>query len=146
MEANMSPNLSSAHYPANQLLYEQIIFNLFSLVGIGQRIRKDSLKIRNKMEEQMEVADKNIMVLPELCIECNDCFRVECQLCSPCFTPEIKMIFLQSYLEHQNKMDFQRIFPPPITKNMSLKDYTLKNQLLVRWYQGKCELDLSWCS
>ncbi|XP_016911848.1 probable tubulin polyglutamylase ttll-15 isoform X2 [Apis cerana] len=145
MEANMSPNLSSAHYPANQLLYEQIIFNLFSLVGIGQRIRKDSLKIRNKMEERMEVADKNIMVLPELCIKCNDCFRVECQLCSPCFTPEIKMIFSQSYLEHQNKMDFQRIFPPPITKNMTSKDYTLKNQLLVRWYQGKCELDLSWC-
>lgn len=29
---------------------------------------------------------------------------------------------------------------------MVLKDYTLKNQLLVRWYQGKCELDLSWCS
>lgn len=28
---------------------------------------------------------------------------------------------------------------------MTSKDYTLKNQLLVRWYQGKCELDLSWC-
>ncbi|OAD60411.1 Tubulin polyglutamylase TTLL4 [Eufriesea mexicana] len=146
MEANMSPNLSSAHYPPNQLLYEQVIYNLFSLVGVGQRIRKDSLKIRNVMEEQMEVADKNIMVLPELCMECNDCFRVECQLCSPCFIPEIKLILSQSYLEHQNKMDFQRIFPPLITKDMVLKDYTLKNQLLVRWYQGKCELDHSWCS
>ncbi|XP_003395797.2 probable tubulin polyglutamylase ttll-15 [Bombus terrestris] len=146
MEANMSPNLSSAHYLPNQLLYEQVIFNLFSLVGIGQRIRKDSLKIRNRMEEEMEVAEKNIMVLPELCIECNDCFHVECQLCSPCFTPETKLILSQSYLENQNKMDFQRIFPPPITKNMILKDYTIKNQLLVRWYQGKCELDHSWCS
>ncbi|KAK1132957.1 hypothetical protein K0M31_014324 [Melipona bicolor] len=145
MEANMSPNLSSAHYPPNQLLYEQVIFNLFSLVGIGQRMRKNSLKPRNRIEEEMEVADKNIMVLPELCIKCNDCFRVECQLCSPCFTPEIKLILSQSYLEHQNKMDFQRIFPPPITKDMVLKDYTLKNQLLVRWYQGKCELDYSWC-
>ncbi|XP_076547263.1 tubulin tyrosine ligase-like 15 [Osmia lignaria lignaria] len=146
MEANMSPNLSSAHYPPNQLLYEQVIYNLFALVGVGQRIRKDSLKIRNKMEEEMEVADKNLMVLPELCIECNDCFRVECQLCSPCFTTETKSILSQSYLEHQNKMNFQRIFPPPITKDMVLKDYTLRNQLLVRWYQGKCELDHSWCS
>ncbi|CAK9814066.1 Probable tubulin polyglutamylase ttll-15 [Anthophora quadrimaculata] len=146
MEANMSPNLSSAHYAPNQLLYEQVIYNLFSLIGIGQRIRKDSLKIRNRMEEEMEVAEKNLMVLPELCIECDDCFRVECQLCNPCFTPEIKLILSQSYLEHQNKMDFQRIFPPAITKDMVLKDYTLKNQLLVRWYQGKCELDHSWCS
>lgn len=69
---------------------------------------------RNRMEEEMEVAEKNIMVLPELCIECNDCFHVECQLCSPCFTPETKLILSQSYLENQNKMDFQRIFPPPI--------------------------------
>ncbi|CAL7950012.1 unnamed protein product [Xylocopa violacea] len=145
MEANMSPNLSSAHYPPNQLLYEQVIYNLFSLVGIAQKTKKDSLKIRSKTEEEMEVADKNLMVLPEVCIECNDCFRVECQLCGPCITPETKLIMSQSYLEHENKMDFQRIFPPPITKDMILKDYTLRNQLLVRWYQGKCELDNSWC-
>lgn len=46
MEANMSPNLSSAHYPPNQLLYEQVIFNTFALVGIGKRIRRRSLKTR----------------------------------------------------------------------------------------------------
>jgi len=46
MEANMSPNLSSAHYPPNQLLYEQVIFNTFALVGIAKRTRNESLKIR----------------------------------------------------------------------------------------------------
>lgn len=46
MEANMSPNLSSAHYPPNQLLYEQVIFNTFALVGIGKRTRRESLKAR----------------------------------------------------------------------------------------------------
>lgn len=46
MEANMSPNLSSAHYPPNQLLYEQVIFNTLALVGIAKRTRKESLKIR----------------------------------------------------------------------------------------------------
>nr|XP_031833556.1 probable tubulin polyglutamylase ttll-15 isoform X2 [Nomia melanderi] len=145
MEANMSPNLSSAHYPPNQLLYEQVVYNMFALVGVGQRVKKDSLKI-SKMEDEMMVADKNLVVLPKLCAECNDCFRVECQLCRPCFTTETKLILSQSYLEHQNKMDFQRVFPPPITKGMVLKDYTLRNQLLVRWYQGKCEIDHSWCS
>ncbi|XP_029171313.1 tubulin polyglutamylase TTLL6 [Nylanderia fulva] len=146
MEANMSPNLSSAHYPPNQLLYEQVIFNTFALIGIGKRIRRESLKTRNKTEEEMEVANKNIVVLPELCKKCEDCFHIECQLCRPCYTLETKLILSQSYLEHQNQMDFQRIFPPPITKDIALKNYTLRNQLLIRWYQGKCELDMMWCS
>ncbi|KAL6449143.1 hypothetical protein ACFW04_000674 [Cataglyphis niger] len=146
MEANMSPNLSSAHYPPNQLLYEQVIFNTFALVGIGKRIKRISLKTRNKAEEEMEVANKNIVVLPELCKECKDCFHIECQLCRPCYTLETKLILSQSYLEHQNQMDFQRIFPPPITKGMVLQNFTLRNQLLIRWYQGKCELDKTWCS
>lgn len=47
MEANMSPNLSSAHYPPNQLLYEQVLFNLFGLVGIGRRLKiTDSSRVR----------------------------------------------------------------------------------------------------
>lgn len=62
----------------------------------------------------MEVANKNIVVLPELCKECENCFRIECQLCRPCHTLETKLILSQSYLERQNQMDFQRIFPPPI--------------------------------
>lgn len=36
LEANMSPNLSPAHYPPNRLLYEQVIFNTFALIGIGR--------------------------------------------------------------------------------------------------------------
>lgn len=28
---------------------------------------------------------------------------------------------------------------------MVIKDYSMKNQLLLRWYQGKCEVDSSWC-
>ena len=46
MEANMSPNLSSAHFAPNQLLYEQVLYNLFSLIGVAQRVRKDSLRSR----------------------------------------------------------------------------------------------------
>lgn len=67
----------------------------------------------------MEIANKNLVVLPELCKECDDCFRVECQLCRPCFMPKMRLILSQSYLEHQNQMDFQRIFPPPIVSKIS---------------------------
>ncbi|XP_014212428.1 tubulin polyglutamylase TTLL6 [Copidosoma floridanum] len=145
MEANMSPNLSSAHFAPNQLLYEQVLYNLFALVGVGQRVRKDSLRPRSLEEQEMIVADKNLAVLPEVCSECDDCFRVECQLCRPCFTDETRLTLSQSYWEHHNKMDYLRIFPPKIKKDMVLKDYSLRNQLLMRWYQGKCELDPTWC-
>lgn len=46
MEANMSPNLSSAHFQQNQLLYEQVIYSLMNLVGIGASIHRDSLRPR----------------------------------------------------------------------------------------------------
>lgn len=46
MEANMSPNLSSAHFPPNKLLFEQVIFNLLGLVGVAERVQKNSLAIR----------------------------------------------------------------------------------------------------
>ncbi|XP_037943191.1 probable tubulin polyglutamylase ttll-15 [Teleopsis dalmanni] len=39
MEANMSPNLSSAHFKPNSLLYEQILYSALNLVGIGSPIK-----------------------------------------------------------------------------------------------------------
>lgn len=46
LEANMSPNLSSAHFQQNTLLYEQVIYNLLNLVGIGSTIHRESLRKR----------------------------------------------------------------------------------------------------
>lgn len=43
MEANMSPNLSSAHFPPNKLLFEQIIYNVLSVVGIAVRTSGNTL-------------------------------------------------------------------------------------------------------
>lgn len=34
MEVNMSPNLSSAHFYANRLLYEHVMYGLLSVVGV----------------------------------------------------------------------------------------------------------------
>lgn len=46
MEANMSPNLSSAHFLQNTLLYEQVIYNLLNLVGVGSSVHRESLRRR----------------------------------------------------------------------------------------------------
>lgn len=44
MEANMSPNLSSAHFKPNSLLYEQILYSALNLLGIGSPVKRLSLK------------------------------------------------------------------------------------------------------
>lgn len=38
MEANMSPNLSSAHFKPNSLLYEQVLYSVLNMVGIGSPV------------------------------------------------------------------------------------------------------------
>ena len=43
-QANMSPNLSSAHFVRNKRLYEQVLFNLFSLVGVARKIVSGTLQ------------------------------------------------------------------------------------------------------
>lgn len=53
MEANMSPNLSSAHFKQNFVLYEQVLFNLFKLVGVGQYYERESFKERDIETEIM---------------------------------------------------------------------------------------------
>lgn len=41
----MSPNLSSAHYAPNRLIYEQVLFNLFAIVGLTHFERLDRMFI-----------------------------------------------------------------------------------------------------
>lgn len=38
----MSPNLSSGHFKQNQILYEQVLMNIFSLTGISTPITKEA--------------------------------------------------------------------------------------------------------
>ncbi|GFG31355.1 hypothetical protein Cfor_12923 [Coptotermes formosanus] len=153
MEANMSPNLSSQHFPPNRVLYEQVLFNMLSLVGVGQRTRGDSLRPRSSDEEAMQVTEKNLMVFPAVCARrlCrSSCMSPDCQLCRPCLTPETMYVLKAAYMEHVNRHDCKRIFPPHMTeedakKGISLDEYSPENQLMYRWFQGKCLMDRTWC-
>ncbi|KAI4468322.1 hypothetical protein MML48_2g00009199 [Holotrichia oblita] len=151
MEANMSPNLSSAHFPPNKLLFEQVIYNLLSVVGVAVRTSKNTLA-RSEEEMHMETADKNIAVYPE---ECNNnicktsCQPVMCQLCKNCLTAEDRLDLLRAHNEHLNKADCKRIFPPPMNTSIEIAinfaEYSPKNQMMYKWFLGKCILDESWC-
>merc|ERR1712098_609643 len=66
MEANMSPNLSSAHFAANALLYEQVVHSVLRLVGvIGQSVPRDLLHPRSLKEQEVSV--KGLLVSPDAC-------------------------------------------------------------------------------
>ncbi|XP_014249476.1 tubulin polyglutamylase TTLL6 [Cimex lectularius] len=138
MEVNMSPNLSSAHFLENQILYEQVLYNLFHLLNFGNN---GFLKKRN-----IQVSDKNIVVNPEVCSGCSECMAPECELCLQCLNSESKAIIKDAYLEHTNKHDCKRIFPSNVDDEM-LYDGTLspENRFMVKWFKAKCSEDKSWC-
>lgn len=70
MEANMSPNLSTGHFIQNQLLYEQVIFNILSVVGVASKL---SSKFENDDEiEEMQVSDRDLFLSIPNC-ETNEC-------------------------------------------------------------------------
>lgn len=153
MEANMSPNLSSAHYPPNQLLYEQVLYNTLALVGVGQRVKSNTLQMRSTAEEEMMVALKNILVFPQLCsnAHCLSCETTVCNLCKQCLTKQLINHLKLSYNEHVNRLDCRRAYPPSLDSPLPhatsyMGGQSLQNQLLGKWFLGKCQLDRSWCT
>lgn len=153
IEANMSPNLSSAHFKQNTLLYEQVLYNLFSLVGIGNYVNRESLE---KMENDVELmisADKNVMIKGENCsrLPCTEsCSSVECQFCKPCMSRNDILELHRAYREHTNRGDTKRIFPVPIKdpkiEYKENKKLSQKNQFMSRWFHAKCQESSQWCS
>ena len=69
----MSPNLSSAHFTQNQLLYEQVVYNIFNLIGVaGSMNHFATLQVK---EQEMLTSFKDLSVDPSRCNQlCQDGF------------------------------------------------------------------------
>ncbi|XP_033241832.1 probable tubulin polyglutamylase ttll-15 [Drosophila pseudoobscura] len=152
MEANMSPNLSSAHFKPNSLLYEQVLYSVFNLVGIRQ-LHGTSAPIFSDSSDFL-ASDKNLATALNTCAS-NDCDRncnkEKCSLCLPCLSgSEYKMLH-QAYEEHLHRVDMKRIFPKPILnlQNFDIIDETRnmskKNAWMTRWFYNKCQYERTWC-
>lgn len=155
MEANMSPNLSSAHFKQNFILYEQVIYYVLNLVGVGSYLQRESFKKPDHETEIMLSTDKNVMVNAEGCGQapCSEsCAPVECQLCKPCLSSADISDLNAAYREHVNRGDNKRIFPArivdstkPLEEEESYQKLSPRNQLMTKWFQQKCRMDSSWC-
>lgn len=154
MEANMSPNLSSAHFSPNRLLYEQVIFNLLSTVGLSSVVDPDSIHANSDDARDMQVSDKDLTVLADTCAQelCKtSCGHQQCKLCHHCMGKDWNSILKSAYKEHLHRLNCRRIIPGQMSskRNLltfdSLRHLSEANRLMHMWFQGKCIQDETWC-
>lgn len=146
MEANMSPNLSSGHFKQNQILYEKVLLNIFSLTGISKQFTSSSERdFMSRASDLNPLVNSRDINLPlKYCVEdkCEACDEApECQLCGHCMSNDTRKILEETFLEHTNRRQMKRIEHDyenhqPLTK---------EDHLLTLWYRTKCQLDQSWC-
>nr|CAB3267357.1 probable beta-tubulin polyglutamylase [Phallusia mammillata] len=147
MEVNMSPNLSSAHFSANALLYEQVLLNTFSVAGITSKL----LQVHESVQPDILVSVKDIQVYEKECSQCASCATQLCKLCVPCLTPTMKTNLERAYREHTNRMQCARAFPKPVselgkgTKENTNNHLTENDKLMELWFTGMCRKSSAWC-
>lgn len=159
MEVNMSPNLSSAHFSANARLYEHVIFNLLSLVGVARTVT-NQFENSGEDEKAMVSSNKDITVFSDWCSSplcVSNCIPQLCQLCHQCLTLELKKSLKSAYQEHVNRRGCRRVFPhfnmtqneayewKPDQANEHFQKLNAKNKLMYMWFVGKCQQDQTWC-
>lgn len=95
--------------------------------------------------EPMLSAKKNIAVNAEICSQtpCTEsCGPTVCHLCVPCLSHDDLYDLQMAYREHMRIGDNKRIFP---VTNGHAESLSPKNQMMTRWYEARCKLDMSWC-
>lgn len=172
MEANMSPNLSSAKHPPNRNLYEQVLNSFFSLVGLTRFTRENMVRMPlhhengsiSLLKDQPAydpdakygldrlIEDRELSVRDEICLSdrCHrgNCDDTLCKICLFCLDYASKLHIRRAIYEHRNKWNFKRILP---STRVSDKDFQISspedvNYVHTEFFKAKCELDKSWCS
>ncbi|CAI8045915.1 Probable tubulin polyglutamylase ttll-15 [Geodia barretti] len=149
MEVNLSPNLSSGHTLGNRFMYEQVLFNLLSLVGAVRRGGPD-MQYNGEHESVVLVSDRDTQLPLPQCWNgsCSSCSAAPpatfCQLCPSCQTPELSLVLKEAFLEHVESRNFHRLIPalslqtPPTA--------TPTDRLMHAWFAGKCKDNARWCN
>lgn len=108
---------SSMKFPPNAIIYEQLLYHTFNLLGIGSRLERSSFKAGDRQTQTMQASTKHIVVDASGCLSstCNkSCDSESCWLCLHCMNSYQLFDLLEAYREHTNKGDMKRIFPKPI--------------------------------
>ncbi|KAK7100753.1 probable tubulin polyglutamylase ttll-15 [Littorina saxatilis] len=155
MEVNMSPNLSSRHFAQNKRLYEHVVFNVLSLVGLAEYVSHEHLDY----EEIGRVAPTDVRVFPEVCngkICSESCVSSQCKLCRRCVNRQTETFLMRAYLEHNRRWSTRRVLPPPVNQTQALlwdpatywpgsETMSDRNRLMFHWFVGKCRQSMDFC-
>lgn len=173
LEANMSPNLSSRKHPANRLLYEQLLYSVFSVVGAAGRTRPGLHHARTGPAAEMRLSEQQLAVLGRRCgsspcsgagepLRCSGL----CRVCLACLSAEDRSSLLRAAREHFDRHQCRRLLPDlTLFSNSSslllhqddddaeweedswrlLEQLSPTNQLQHIWFRAKCLTDRSWC-
>ncbi|OTF82091.1 tubulin polyglutamylase TTLL4-like protein [Euroglyphus maynei] len=153
MEANMSPNLASAKYPPNRIIYEQVIYSCLSLVGIT-RMPLTFGTWPNKPEQLWNpyVHHKDLSILPDICSDeqCDrknltSCQHEQCDVCYHCITAEMHTILMDAYMEEMSRYHNNRLIPST-SKESPLTMLGPNTYLQDKWFIGKCLSNDRWCN
>ncbi|VBB25842.1 unnamed protein product [Acanthocheilonema viteae] len=116
MEA-MSPNLSSGHFILNKLLYEQVIINALSLVGIASHLHGISPENPTAPNVSAEMAAK-----------------------------KNSNILRSAYEEHMSRRNMRLILPRTIHEPKRFSPLRGElDTLLILLFDNKCKHDKTWC-
>ncbi|KAH6931824.1 hypothetical protein HPB50_000889 [Hyalomma asiaticum] len=138
LEANMSPNLSSAHFAANGPFYEQLLFSLFSLVGLGAS--------QSASADAWRFLDRATSVIPADCLVQQEhrCGQLP-SLCAPsCLSTAHKQAFRDALWEHLHRKQFARLVPRLGVEPEA--NMTEADRVMTQWFAAKCAHDREWCT
>lgn len=140
LEANMSPNLSSAHFAANGPFYEQLLFSLFSLVGLGASQSANAAAWR--------FLDRAASVMPADCpVQLEHRCELPASLCAPtCLSTAHKRAFRDALWEHLHRKQFARLVPRVDTSSApEAANMTEADRIMAQWFAAKCARDAEFC-
>ncbi|CAG9798495.1 unnamed protein product [Chironomus riparius] len=151
MEVNMSPcTVPVTDRMHNKLMYEHLMFNLFTLIGIGTAYEKESFQFPNYDVESMVAYHDAITVKPKTCLSssCNaNCTSDACKFCWNCLSEDYRIEMIQALQEQMNRGYFTRVFPvqKEDIKEDLWKDITHLNKFYIEWFQEMCKKNKQFC-
>ena len=154
MEANMSPNLSSDHFPNNKQLYKHVIYTVLNLVGPHHYTAYDHAnmnEIKFGMQKDQDYLD---FCNQDMCSRF--CSKHVCYLCQHCMSESVVHDIKLAYMEHTHRGAARRVIPPPINLTQAkqwdfrttwpgIEIYNERNQLLYLWFIGMCRESETYC-
>ncbi|GMR59882.1 hypothetical protein PMAYCL1PPCAC_30077, partial [Pristionchus mayeri] len=149
MEANMSPNLSSGHFKPNQLIYEQVLMSVLSLVGLANPLTETAVEEFGARARSSfpPVSDRDLAIAFPFCEQCEkDCRREErCSLCGSCLTGDSQLADALAELqrEEHERRKMRRVKIQ--WREEGIKPYSRLDRLQSLWIDAKCKGDPAWC-